>query len=57
MKRMKTINSKIAAIKFLRLFFDPTLSFKYHVEKILSKTLKSTLHNEDGEKTNSTVKR
>jgi hypothetical protein len=57
MKRMKTINSKIAAIKFLRLFFDPTLSFKYHVEKILSKTLKSTLHNEDGEKTHSTVKR
>ncbi len=37
--KMEQINSlsKIPAMRFLGVFFDPQLSFKYHVELIISK--------------------
>jgi hypothetical protein len=31
------INSNIPAMRFLGVFFDPALNFKYHVQKIMSK--------------------
>ena len=31
------INSKIPAMRFLGVFFDPSLNFKYHVQQIMSK--------------------
>jgi len=36
-----TINSDIPAMRFLGVFFDPSLNFKYHAEKILSKISRS----------------
>jgi hypothetical protein len=31
------VNSKIPAMRFLGVFFDPSLNFKYHVQQIMSK--------------------
>ncbi len=31
------VNSKIPALRFLGVFFDPSLNFKYHVQQIMSK--------------------
>ena len=36
-----TVNSDVPAIKFLGIFIDPLLNFKYHSEKVLSKISKS----------------
>jgi hypothetical protein len=30
-------NSEVPAMRFLGVYFDPSLNFKYHVEKLLSK--------------------
>ena len=36
MKKLEYVNgdSEIPAIKFLEVYFDPTLSFKYHIDQL-----------------------
>jgi hypothetical protein len=35
-----TSKSKVPAMKFLRVYFDPSLNFQFHVEKIFAKISK-----------------
>ena len=49
-------NSDLPAVKFLGVYFDPNLNFKYHINTFKQKTIKVSLCNKNGQKLSNFIK-